>query len=76
MKTLYDKLKPHIKDKLKSQVGEYSVSINNIFSVLKNKHMYSQLTIDELRAINTFTDVFLMDLTQTDLIYGEYLLND
>ena len=58
---LYDKLKPHIKDKLKSQNEEYSKSIDSIFNTLKQKHNYSELTIDEIRTICTFGDVWYYD---------------
>ena len=70
---LYDKLKPHIKDKLKSQSKEYSVSINNIFDTLKQKNSYTDLTIEEIRTICTFGDVWYYDLTQKDIIWGDWL---
>ena len=40
---LYDKLKPHIEDKLKSNAKEYSASIDSIFNTLKQKENYSEL---------------------------------
>jgi len=70
---LYDKLKPHIKDKLKSQAEEYSTSINSVFNTLKQKNNYSELTIDEIRSICTFGDVFYYDLTQKEIIWGDWL---
>jgi len=70
---LYDKLKPYIKDKLKSQAEEYSVSINSVFNTLKQKHSYSDLTIEEIRSICTFGDVWYYDLTQKELIWGDWL---
>ena len=70
---LYDKLKPHIKDKLKSQAEEYSTSINSVFNTLKQKNNYSDLTIDEIRTICTFGDVWYYDLTQKDIIWGDWL---
>ena len=75
MKTLFDKLKPHIKDKLNTQAEEYSVSINSVFNTLKQKYSYSDLTIDEIRSICTFGDVWYHDLTQKDIIWGDWLIN-
>ena len=75
MKTLFDKLKPHIKDKLNTQAEEYSVSINSVFNTLKQKYSYSDLTIDEIRSICTFGDVWYHDLTQSQLIWGDWLIN-
>ena len=69
---LYDKLKPHIKDKLKENAKEYE-SVKWIFDKLKQKDNYSELTIDDIRSLCTFGDVFYHDLTQKDLIWGDWL---
>ena len=71
---LYDKLKPHIKAKLKENAKEYE-SVNWLFDKLKQKNNYSDLTIDELRSVCTFGDVFYHDLTQRDIIWGDWLIN-
>ena len=71
---LYDKLKPHIKAKLKENAKEYE-SVNWLFDNLKNKNNYSDLTIDELRSLCTFGDVWYNDLTQSQIIWGDWLIN-
>jgi hypothetical protein len=71
---LYDKLKPHIKDKLKENAKEYE-SVKWIFDKLKQKDNYSELTIDDIRSLCTFGDVFYHDLTQSQIIWGEWLIN-
>jgi hypothetical protein len=71
---LYDKLKPHIKAKLKENAKEYE-SVNWLFDKLKQKNNYSDLTIDELRSVCTFGDVFYNDLTQSQIIWGDWLIN-
>ena len=71
---LYDKLKPHIKDKLKENAEEYK-SVQWLFDKLKQKDNYSDLTIDELRSVCTFGDVWYHDLTQSQIIWGEWLIN-
>ncbi len=71
---IYDKLKPHIKAKMKENAKEYP-SVNSLFDTIKNKHLYSELTIEEIRSICTFGDVWYYDLTQKDLIWGEWLIN-
>jgi hypothetical protein len=73
--TLYDQLKPEIKAKLEENYKEYSTSIDWIFDELKTKERYSQLTIDEVRTINTFSGIELYRTTQIDLMYGDYLFN-
>ena len=71
---LYDKLKPHIKDKLKENAKEYE-SVNWLFDKLKQKDNYSDLTIDDIRSLCTFGDVWYHDLTQSQIIWGEWLIN-
>ena len=58
---LYDKLKPHIKDKLKENAEEYK-SVKWLFDKLKQKDNYSELTIDDIRSLCTFGDVWYHDL--------------
>lgn len=72
--TLYDKLKPHIKDKLDAQADRY-ISIGLIYDKLKNKNQYNELTIDDIRTIHTFTDIWYKDIDSLDLIYGDHLFN-
>ena len=71
---LYDKLKPHIKDKLKENAEEYK-SVQWLFDKLKQKDNYSDLTIDDIRSLCTFGDVWYHDLTQSQIIWGEWLIN-
>ena len=72
--TLYDKLKPHIKDKLDSQAEKYT-TIGYIYDKLKTKTQYNELTIDEVKTIHTFTDLWYRDIDSLDLIYGDHLFN-
>ena len=55
--TLYDKLKPHIKAKLDKESKKYN-TIKYIYDKLKTKTTYNDLTIDELKTIHTFTDIW------------------
>jgi hypothetical protein len=71
---LYDKLKPHIKDKLKENAKEYK-SVNWLFDKLKQKDNYSDLTIDDIRSLCTFGDVWYHNLTQSQIIWGDWLIN-
>ena len=71
---IYDKLKPHIKAKMKENAEEYK-SVNWLIDALKEKYSYSELTIDELRSVCTFGDVWYHDLTQSQLIWGDWLIN-
>ena len=73
--TLYDKLKPEIKAKLEANYEEYSTAVGYISDKLKKTKLYSDLKIDDIRTICTFGDVWHYDLTQSDILYGEWLTN-
>jgi len=73
--TLYDKLKPEIKDKLEANYEEYSTAVEYISNKLQKTTHYSDLKIDDIRTICTFGDVWHYDLTQSDLLYGDWLTN-
>ncbi len=76
MKTLYDQLKPHIKAALDNNHEDYGKSIDAIFDNLQTKNRYSQLTIEEVRTLNTFANQQLIETTQLDLMYGDHLFNN
>ena len=71
---LYDKLKPHIKAKMEKETKQYP-SVNWLIDSIKTKDNYSDLTIDEIKSICTFGDVWYYDLTQKELIWGDWLIN-
>ena len=72
--TLYDKLKPEIKAKLEENYEEYK-TVGFIFDKLQNTKHYSDLKIDDIRSICTFGDVWHYDLTQSEIMYGDWLTN-
>jgi hypothetical protein len=72
--TLYDKLKPEIKAKLEENYKEYK-TVGFIFDKLQKNNHYSDLTIDDVKSICTFGEVWHYDLTQSDLLYGDWLTN-
>ena len=73
--TLYDKLKPEIRAKLEANYEEYSTAVGYISDKLKNTERYSELKVDDIRTICTFGDIWHYDLTQTDILYGDWLTN-
>ena len=71
--TLYDKLKPEIKAKLEASYEEYSTAVGYISDKLKNTERYSELKVDDIKTICTFGDVWHYDLTQAEILYGDWL---
>ena len=74
--TLYDKLKPEIKDKLEANYAKYATSVDYIFNKLQTKDRYSELTIDDVKTLNTFADQQIRLINQIDLMYGDHLFNN
>ena len=74
--TLYDKLKPEIKAKLEANYIKYSASIDYIFNKLQTKDRYSELTIDDVKTLNTFASADYFKLNHIDLMYGDHLFNN
>ena len=74
--TLYDQLKPHITAALDENHEDYSTSIDYIFRKLQTLNRYSELTIDDVRTLNTFSNNELYQTTQMDLMYGDHLFNN
>ena len=72
--TLYDKLKPEIKAKLDKESEKYK-TIGYIYDKLKTKNQYNELTIDEIKTIHTFTNIWHRDVDSLDLMYGDHLFN-
>ena len=73
--TLYDKLKPEIRAKLEENYEEYSTAVGYISNKLQKITHYSDLKIDDIRTICTFGDIWHYDLTQADILYGDWLTN-
>ena len=73
--TLYDKLKPEIKEILNKEAESYSICIQCIFDDLKTKTRYNELTIDDVRMIHTFANLSTYKLIASDILYGEHIFN-
>ena len=73
--TLYQRLKPEIKDTLNKEAENYTTSVESIFEELKTKTRYSELTIDSIRTLHTFANLYSYKLTSSDVLFGEHIFN-
>jgi len=73
--SLYEQLKPEIKEILCKEAENYSACIECIFEELKTKNRYSELTIDSVRTLHTFANISAYKLIATDVLYGEHIFN-
>ena len=73
METLYDKLKPQLKQGIENNMNEYKFSCHSLITVLKSKYSYSDLTIEELRQLLIWSD---HKRNLVDWKFGEQLFNE
>jgi hypothetical protein len=69
--TLYDKLKPRVRAKLKENEGKYSSSVRQVIATLESSHFVGDLTIDQMRRIHLFSDTDYVSQTALSIIWGD-----
>ena len=74
MKTLWQQLKPEIKQTLKEQEDKYPSMIKAVKIALKDNFIWSHLSIGDVRDIVYFTDYTYASLSSYDWSYGEKFL--
>lgn len=72
--TLYERLKPEVKEALVSNMAEYEGSITDIIETLGNETFYSNLKISDISSLYTFSDIELIKVSAWDFKYGENIL--
>ena len=72
--TLYERLKPEIKEALISNMAEYEGSITDIIETLGNETFYSNLKISDISSLYTFSDIELIKVSAWDFKYGDNIL--
>jgi len=71
MKTLYQQLKPEIKQALKDQEDKYPSLVKGVKVALQENYLWSHLSIGQARDLIYFTDYSLASLSSYDWSYGE-----
>ena len=74
--TLYDKLKPKVKTRLKQDESKYSSSIRPVIAKLKSNHFVGNLTIDDMGTIHLFSGINYVDQTGIQFIWGEEIFDN
>jgi hypothetical protein len=74
MKTLYAKLKPEFKQKLKEQEEKYQASVECVVKSLEDNVLWSDLNISDVHKFIVFTDETMYKLNSYDIMYGEKFL--
>jgi hypothetical protein len=74
MKTLYQQLKPEVKQALNDQEEKYPSLVKGVKIALKENYLWSHLSIGQARDLIYFTDFAYANLSSYDWSYGEKLL--
>ena len=72
--TLFERLKPEVKEALLSNMAEYENSITDIIELLSNETFYSNLKISDISSLYTFSDLELIKVSTWDFKYGDNIL--
>ena len=72
--TLFERLKPEVKEALLSNIAEYETSITDIIELLSNETFYSNLKISDISSLYTFSDIELIKVSAWDFKYGDNIL--
>jgi len=74
MSTLYDKLKPEIKQSLNEQEEIYPTLVKDIKRALQENYLWSHLSIGQARDLVGFSDISLGSMSSYDWSFGEKFL--
>jgi len=69
--TLYDKLKPRVRAKLKENEGKYSATVRKVIAKLESTYFIGDLTVDDLRQVHLFSDTDYVSQTALSIIWGD-----
>ena len=72
--TIYQRLKPEVKEALLSNMAEYEDTVTSIIKKLSNETFYSNLKISDISSLYTFSDIELLRVTAWDFKYGDNIL--
>ena len=74
--TLYDKLKPRVRAKLKENEGKYSSIVRQVIVKLESTYFVQDLTIGELKRIHLFSDTDYVNQTALSIMWGDEIFDD
>ena len=72
--TIYERLKPEVKEALLSNMAEYENTITSIIEKLGSTIFYSDLSIGDISSLYTFSDIELIKVSVWDFKYGDNIL--
>ena len=73
MITLLEQLRPEIAEALEKNRDKYDYPVTELYNNLDTKHLYSELTIAEMRDLTLYADVSFWNWDSTDFRFGTTL---
>ena len=74
--TLYNRIKPRVRAKLKENEGKYSSSVREVIAKLESKYFIGDLTVDELRRVHLFSDTSYVEQSAVSLMWGDEIFDN
>lgn len=74
--TIYERLKPEVKEALLENRQEYENSVDYIIEKLSSTTFYSDLRISDVSSLYTFSNIDLVRVSTWDFKYGDNILID
>lgn len=74
--TLYDKLKPRVRAKLKENEGKYSSIVRQVIVKLESTYFVQDLTVGELKRIHLFSDTDYVNQTALSIMWGDEIFDN
>jgi len=74
--TIYERLKPEVKEALLENRKHYKTSVDYIIEKLSSTTFYSDLRIGDVSSLYTFSNIELIKVSAWDFKYGDNILID
>ena len=74
--TIYERLKPEVKEALLENRKHYKNSVDYIIEKLSSTTFYSDLRISDVTSLYTFSNIDLVRVSTWDFKYGDNILID
>ena len=75
LKTLYDLMQPSLKSRLKANARKYDSAKRLKYKLMSNT-LWSDLSLNDISDILTYSDLYTADVTAKDVLYGRRFLTD
>lgn len=71
MKTLFERLKPEIRENLLSQQSEYPTLIGDLLVILKENVAVTEMKLGDLNSLSNFTNEWVSSISQLYDMFDE-----